>query len=281
MKKQMVDSHGLPERSVAELHRIFANYPQVQKAVIYGSRATGKYRNGSDIDLTLYGNTLTQVILCKIIGDIDDSSIPYKLDLSIFENLEHTKLRDHIERVGKVFYEKVVWKVVKLGDICKLAYGKALLKEERLEQGDIPAYGANGVKIYAKKPLYSKPSIIIGRKGSAGELNKSDVPFWALDVAYYVVVNEQEVNLDFLYLVLLNQNIPSLARGVKPSINRNDVYSLEIPLPPLAEQQRIVAKLDAIFSEIDAAITVARKQIASYKVLKSAILASELQSEAT
>jgi len=140
---------------------------------------------------------------------------------------------------------------VKVGDICKLNYGKALDRKDRLENGVVSVYGANGIKTHTDKFLHDKPSIIIGRKGSAGELNKVAEPFWALDVTYFVTVDESIVDLDFLFYSLITLNLPSMARGVKPGINRNDVYDKSINLPPLAEQQRIVAKLDVAFAEID------------------------------
>jgi len=154
-----------------------------------------------------------------------------------------------------------MWKTVKLGDICKLNYGKALDKKDRLENGAIPVYGANGIKAYTDKLLHDKPSIIIGRKGSAGELNKVAKPFWALDVTYYVTTDESIVDLDFLFYVLAILNLPSMARGVKPGINRNDVYDKSINLPSLSQQQRIVAKLDAAFAEIDRVIAIAKEAI--------------------
>lgn len=144
-----------------------------------------------------------------------------------------------------------MWKTVKLGDVCILNYGKALDKKDRLENAAIPVYGANGIKTYSNKLLHDKPSIIIGRKGSAGELNKVTEPFWALDVTYYVTTDESIVNLDFLFYTLVALNLPSMARGVKPGINRNDVYDKSINLPSLSEQESIVTKLDAAFAEID------------------------------
>ena len=150
---------------------------------------------------------------------------------------------------------------VKLGHICKLNYGKALDRKDRLENGVVSVYGANGIKTYTDKFLHDKPSIIIGRKGSAGELNKVAEPFWALDVTYFVTVDESIVDLDFLFYSLITLNLPSMARGVKPGINRNDVYDKSINLPPLAEQQRIVAKLDVAFAEIDGAIEVANAKV--------------------
>ena len=169
------------------------------------------------------------------------------------------------------------WETVKLGEVCELAYGKALDKTDRLESSGYPAYGANGIKTQSKKALYDKPSIIIGRKGSAGEINKVFEPFWALDVTYYAKIDDNIITLDYLFYALITLNLPSLARGVKPGINRNDVYQQTIPLPSLAEQQRIVAKLDAAFAEIDRANSSVLEAKAHFQALKSAILAQELQ----
>jgi len=78
----------------------------VTKAVIYGSRAKGNYKNGSDIDLTLYGNELTHKISLAILVELDDLLLPYTIDLSIYAMLDHADLREHIEQVGMVFYER-------------------------------------------------------------------------------------------------------------------------------------------------------------------------------
>jgi type I restriction enzyme S subunit len=153
-----------------------------------------------------------------------------------------------------------MWETVKLGDICELVYGKALDESERVEIDGFPAYGANGVKTFSNKALYEKPSIVIGRKGSAGEINKVSEPFWALDVTYFVKIDESSIDLDFLFYSLTTLNLPSMARGVKPGINRNDVYEKQIQLPPLTEQQRIVEKLDRAFEEIDRAIEATKKR---------------------
>ena len=171
-----------------------------------------------------------------------------------------------------------MWKTVKLGDVCELLYGKALDKKDRVDSSSVPAYGANGVKTFSKKSLYDKPSIIIGRKGSAGELNKVAEPFWALDVTYYVRIEESVVDLDFLFYTLTTLNLPSMARGVKPGINRNDVYEKTILLPPLAEQKRIVAKLDAAFAEIDKATTATHNLSREEKKLKKLIVFEKINS---
>ena len=98
---------GLKETAIEKICAVLAKYPQVDKAVIYGSRAKGNYKNGSDIDLTLHGGSdLTLNILYKITEEIDDLLLPYTMDLSIFSQLSDPDFIEHIQRVGVVFYER-------------------------------------------------------------------------------------------------------------------------------------------------------------------------------
>ncbi len=97
---------GLSPRIVGLLRQILADFPEVEQAVLYGSRAKGAHKPGSDIDLTLFGDRLTSDIRSKIAARLDESPIPYTVDLSLFAELNHTKLREHIDRVGVVFYER-------------------------------------------------------------------------------------------------------------------------------------------------------------------------------
>jgi uncharacterized protein len=97
---------GLTDESIKLIHDILKKYPEVEKAIIYGSRAKGNYRPGSDIDLTLLGADLSQNIAGKIWGDLEDSYSPYLFDISIFDQLNAPSLEEHIHRVGQVFYER-------------------------------------------------------------------------------------------------------------------------------------------------------------------------------
>ncbi|WP_273392004.1 nucleotidyltransferase domain-containing protein [Actinobacillus porcinus] len=97
---------GLSEKSTALIHEILKKYPEVEQAVIYGSRAKGNYREGSDIDLTLKGERLTSSILSSIWLDLDESYSPYLFDLSIYSQLTNPDFIAHIDRVGKIFYQK-------------------------------------------------------------------------------------------------------------------------------------------------------------------------------
>jgi predicted nucleotidyltransferase len=102
----MSTEFGLPEKSLACIRAIFAAQPKVSQVLIYGSRAQGNYKTGSDIDLTLLGDGLEYRDLLHIAGELDDAPIPYTVDLSIFERIDNPNLVEHIQRVGKSFYQR-------------------------------------------------------------------------------------------------------------------------------------------------------------------------------
>ena len=93
---------GLSQMTIDSINAIFANYQNILKVVLYGSRAKGNYKEDSDIDLALFGNNLNLKILHEIDLKIDDLMLPYKIDLCIYDSLENRDLKEHINRVGKV-----------------------------------------------------------------------------------------------------------------------------------------------------------------------------------
>ncbi len=103
--------YGLNDATVEKLRSVLASYPQIEQAILYGSRAKGNYKNGSDIDLTLQGgDDLTFDVLYEIIQQVDDLLLPYTVDLSIFSTLSDEDLIDHIRRLGVVFYQRAARK---------------------------------------------------------------------------------------------------------------------------------------------------------------------------
>jgi predicted nucleotidyltransferase len=102
--------YGLSNRTLDTLNTIFRKYPGIKQAVLYGSRAKGNYRRGSDIDLTLKtGDDFTFTDLLHIAGDFDDSDMPYFVDVSVYDRLSNPELKAHIDRVGKVLYPICVY----------------------------------------------------------------------------------------------------------------------------------------------------------------------------
>ena len=98
--------YGLSEITIEKIQGVFEAFPEIETAILYGSRAKGNFKPTSDIDLTLYGDALTSDLRMTIASELDDLLLPYTIDLSIFAELNHAKLREHIERVGVVFYER-------------------------------------------------------------------------------------------------------------------------------------------------------------------------------
>lgn len=97
---------GLPPATLATVRGILARYPAVDSAVLYGSRAKGTYKTGSDIDLSLTGSGLDFHTLSAIAGDLDESDIPYQVDISILAQIDNPNLVEQIQRVGQVFYQR-------------------------------------------------------------------------------------------------------------------------------------------------------------------------------
>jgi len=99
-------SFGLPGRSLCTLRSILASQSAVEQAIVYGSRAKGNFRPGSDIDLTLVGPDLTLTDLTRLAQALDESDLPYQVDLSLQADIDNPNLLEHIARVGQVLYER-------------------------------------------------------------------------------------------------------------------------------------------------------------------------------
>ena len=99
-------SFGLPESLIEEIIDILQNHPEVEEALIYGSRAKGNYKEGSDIDMVLKGEHLNETIRNQIFWKIDELNSPYTLDLSLYNQITSQDLIEHIDRVGKALYQR-------------------------------------------------------------------------------------------------------------------------------------------------------------------------------
>jgi predicted nucleotidyltransferase len=99
-------SFGLPEPAIQAIQKVLAAHPEVQQALVYGSRALGRQRPASDIDLTLIGPAIDVGTLAQIEAELDDLLLPWMIDLSCLADLNHPPLLAHIERVGQVFYRR-------------------------------------------------------------------------------------------------------------------------------------------------------------------------------
>ncbi len=98
--------YGLSERAVKKIIEVLEQKPEISKVVLFGSRAKGNFRNGSDIDLVLFGEKLDLKALFKLETALDVLMLPWEIDLVLFPTITNQELKEHIDRVGKVFFER-------------------------------------------------------------------------------------------------------------------------------------------------------------------------------
>ena len=98
---------GLRWETIKKINFVFQTFDEIDAVVLYGSRAKGNFKPGSDIDLVLKGERLDLHLLNKISLALDDLLLPYTFDISIYHQINNPDLIDHIIRVGKIFYTKV------------------------------------------------------------------------------------------------------------------------------------------------------------------------------
>jgi uncharacterized protein len=95
---------GLPQLAILKIQSVFQNFPQVDKVILFGSRAMDTYRNGSDIDLCIESNNLTLTDLLAIENQLDDLLLPWKIDLILKNTIDNPALLTHIDKHGIIFY---------------------------------------------------------------------------------------------------------------------------------------------------------------------------------
>jgi type I restriction enzyme S subunit len=134
--------------------------------------------------------------------------------------------------------------LVSLGSLCDFLYGDGLPEGQR-RGGEFAVYGSNGVVGWHDEAITKGPTIIIGRKGSIGEVHRSHLPCWPIDTTYYVETTKRPCDLTWLYYALIALDLTRLNKSAAvPGLNRDDAYEQKIIYPPLPEQQRIAAILE-------------------------------------
>lgn len=97
---------GLKQEDIDKINHVFARYEGIDSVIVYGSRAKGNFKAGSDIDLTIIENSISFPKFLEIENSLDDLLLPYKIDLSLKRKITTVDLLSHIDRVGKLFYKR-------------------------------------------------------------------------------------------------------------------------------------------------------------------------------
>ena len=183
-------------------------------------------------------------LVCQEVGDVPT-------DLKALQRSAPAKLKS--ARPTLAFLDAIPngWTLARLGDVFTLQYGSSLPAKVR-RAGQVPVYGSNGVVGHHSDALVFEPSLVIGRKGSVGAVNVARKPFWPIDTSYFVTPPKC-VALEFSHLLFQSLDLGKHDKATAiPGINRNDVYAEPVLVPPLAEQRRIVARVEELMKLCDA-----------------------------
>jgi hypothetical protein len=167
------------------------------------------------------------------------------------------------------------WESTTINNLFDFKYGKGLPKEKRNNKGLIKVYGSNGIVGVHDDAFCRGPAIIVGRKGSVGEVHLSMEPCWPIDTTYFI--DEFHSNMPPQYWALCLKSL-RLGKQEKssaiPGISRDDIYEIEVPVPPLNEQRRIIAKLEKLLDKVDACQKRLEKIPAILKRFRQSVLAA-------
>ncbi|MDP3935305.1 MAG: restriction endonuclease subunit S [Candidatus Giovannonibacteria bacterium] len=184
---------------------------------------------------------------------------------------QHSNILENVRMSGKQ-----EWEEKELGEVFVFHYGKGLSRSERSESGKYIVYGANGELGRSDKYLIDGEGIIVGRKGSAGEITRATGRYWPTDVTYFIT-EDKKYDIGFTYYLFKFLNFPQYAVGVKPGINRKEIYGIKIPLPPIAEQKKIVARMDSLSEKIHQLQEHQKSTGADLKNLEQSILSTSFK----
>ena len=294
--------YGLTETTIDKIRSVFVRFPEIDKAVLYGSRAKGNYKTGSDIDLTLYGPAITSDLFSAITSMLDDLLLPYTIDLSLLDEISHAKLREHIERVGVVFYEradlggteKADWEIRTIGEVCEVINGGTpktgiaaywngphqWITPAEMGKRSCPyvdrterSITDNGLQNSSAR-LLPPYSVILSSRAPIGYLVINTEPM-ATNQGCKGLVPSDSVDYKYLYYYLMSivRLLNDLGTGATfKELSGSKLKDITIPLPPLIEQSRIVSYLDAINNETQLLAAFYERKLIALEELKESLL---------
>ncbi len=152
------------------------------------------------------------------------------------------------------------WRQLRLGEFAPFSYGKSLPERSRCP-GTVPVYGSNGIAGWHDEPLINVPMVVIGRKGSVGEVHFALDGGWPIDTTFYVTTGpERDIRFTYYLLKYLDMRHMSTDSAV-PGLNREAAHELSLLIPPLAEQRAIAEVLGALDDKIEANRRISRRSV--------------------
>ncbi len=286
---------GLSVDTLRRIKKVFSKFPEIQKVILYGSRAKGNYEKGSDIDITLIGKGLTlNNAVYPLMEELDELYLPYKFDISIFSQLEERDLIDHILRVGKTFYRKEInmgkgWFRTTVGKTCHIVNGGTPKTNIHEYWGGTHAWITPAEMGGLRSPyvrttrrtltndglekcsasLLPEHSVILSSRAPIGHLVINEVPM-ATNQGCRGLIPFEQLHYKFIYYFLAGnvRLLNELGSGATfKELSATKLMGFPIPLPHIPEQKRIVAILDEAFAAISTATANTEKNLANTRAL--------------
>lgn len=266
--------YGLDTDTIRSIKEVFKKHSQISKVVLYGSRAKGNYKNGSDIDITLFGDHLhLNNSIYPLMDALDELDLAYTFDISIFDQLKEQEFIDHINRVGKVFYQKEKgvpegWEMMTLGDVVNKGSSNISLNKVKDDEGEYPLFSAKGLNKSISFFHQEKEYLAIIKDGAGiGRVSKHPAKSSVVATMQYLIPKEG-FDIGFIQYFLNGIDFQKHRQGSTiPHVYFKDYKSEPFPLLSLPEQQRIVAILDKAFAAIETAKANATQNLLNAKEL--------------
>ncbi len=220
----------------------------------FGSRAKWEGQDYSDLDLAVVcGEEADGRAIERLREAFEDSDLPIRVDVldwrAVTEDFRKAIESDCV--VVQQAPELANWRKTTVGKFAAFSYGKSLPASRRNASGSVPVYGSNGVTGYHDSPLTNGPTVIIGRKGTAGAVHYSSVPCWPIDTTFLVTGSDAQL-VRFKYYALSALGLEAMnADSAVPGLNRSAAHAIEMLIPDEQEQRAIAGVLGALDDKIE------------------------------
>jgi len=264
---------GLKTHCVEDIIGVLRLQPEVEEALIFGSRAMGNYKNGSDIDIALKGEKINFDTVSTIRIRLDELPYLYMYDVIDYKKISNPAVTAHIDELGIVFYKKQgtpsEWKTYKLGEIAEIQtgpFGSQLhqsdyvdvgtpiitvehLGENRILHSNLPRINEED-RVRLKKYWLKEDDIVFSRVGSVDRRAyvKKDEDGWLFSGRCLRVRPTNKVNGKFLSYFFGMEDFKSKIRAVAvgatmPSLNTSIMKDIEVSMPESLETQKQIAQI--------------------------------------
>lgn len=250
-KPAMID---LAPHHLETVRRILAEHVPNCEVRAFGSRAKWEGWEYSDLDLAVVrGDEQDWRTIPRLKAAFEESDLPIRVDV-----LDWHVLAEDFRKIIESDYVVVQpgprpasWRELTVGKFAAFRYGKSLPASRRISSGSVPVYGSNGVTGYHDSSLTNGPTVIIGRKGTAGAVHYSSVPCWPIDTTFFVSGRDAEL-VRFKYYALSALGLEGMnADSAVPGLNRDAAHAKELRVPDEPQQRAIVGVLGALDDRIE------------------------------